>query len=471
MDPGTGGQIFSSRGQLKERALASYTATDAGVLAPRVLILGEMPPETLVLASARPYGSTPDGKTSPDQLKNLCVALRTLHIAGVAHRDLRAANLLVGPKASGFISMAKAQTGASSLARQLDVAQILTTLAELVGAAEAVRAFRDGYGLEDEPAVAAILQPVALAPWGWSAMRSAKGCLAEVRKELAGPDDTSSSPIRLERFKWRTVLSAIALTVAAFLIVGQLSKVNLLGALKETNPGWFLLAVLAVRRHLPRRRIEPRSLRAQAALSAPRILGPAVDGVCRSGYATDRRPCRSQQPLPSTSGRELGCDRRCCCTLPNRQRRHHRAAVGHYRRPHWFGGEPIQIVPGTDVLIGLASIAVVIAILLAIGPTRAFFMVHIWRPVRTAAPRLLEAISQPLRMTVGVSANLLLTSSYVLALYAALLAVGAHPPLLATAAVFLTGKHRGLACTHAWRSRSGRDRDDGRPYSNRYSGR
>jgi uncharacterized protein (TIRG00374 family) len=42
-------------------------------------------------------------------------------------------------------------------------------------------------------------------------------------------------------------------------------------------------------------------------------------------------------------------------------------------------------------------------------------------------------------MTVGVSANLLLTSCYVLALYAALLAVGAHPPVLATAAVFLAG--------------------------------
>jgi glycosyltransferase 2 family protein len=103
------------------------------------------------------------------------------------------------------------------------------------------------------------------------------------------------------------------------------------------------------------------------------------------------------------------------------------------------GVSRFKIVPGTDVVVGLACIIAVLGILAIVAPTRAFLIAHIWRPVRTAAPRLLEAISQPLRMTVGVAANLLLTSSYVLALYAALLAVGTHPPLLATAAVFLAG--------------------------------
>jgi uncharacterized protein (TIRG00374 family) len=40
---------------------------------------------------------------------------------------------------------------------------------------------------------------------------------------------------------------------------------------------------------------------------------------------------------------------------------------------------------------------------------------------------------------VGVSANLVLTASYVVALYTALLAVGARPAILATAAVYLAG--------------------------------
>jgi uncharacterized membrane protein YbhN (UPF0104 family)/tRNA A-37 threonylcarbamoyl transferase component Bud32 len=436
---GTGGHIFSSRAQLKERALASYTATDAGIPAPRVLILGEMPPETLVLASTRPNGSNPDEKTPSDQLRRLCISLRTLHVAGVAHRDLRGPNLVVGPDASGFASMEKAQTGASSLAMQLDVAQILTTLAQLVGATQAVQAFRDGYGLEDEPAIAAILQPVALAPWGWSAMRSARGCLAEVRQELAGPDDTSSSPIRLERFKWRTVLSTIALTVAAFLIVGQLSKVNLLGALKETNPGWFLLAVLAsavtylaaalnLAAFVPKRLSVLRGFWVQLSTAFVGLaMPPTVGHVAVNSRYLQRQGVNAGAIAAAVALSQIV---NVATTVPLL------VIIGVLTGS---GVSRFKIVPGADVLIGLASVAVVIAILLAIGPTRAFFLVHIWRPVRTAAPRLLEAISQPLRMTVGVSANLLLTSSYVLALYSALLAVGAHPPLLATAAVFLAG--------------------------------
>ena len=46
------------------------------------------------------------------------------------------------------------------------------------------------------PAVAAVMQPIALAPWGWSAMRDARGCLNEVRKELLGPDAAVPGPGR-----------------------------------------------------------------------------------------------------------------------------------------------------------------------------------------------------------------------------------------------------------------------------------
>ena len=64
---------------------------------------------------------------------------------------------------------------------------------------------------------------------------------------------------------------------------------------------------------------------------------------------------------------------------------------------------------------------------------------QVWPRLRNAIPRLLEAISRPVRLAVGVSGNLLLTCGYVLALYTSLLAMGAHPPVLGTAAVYLAG--------------------------------
>jgi uncharacterized membrane protein YbhN (UPF0104 family)/tRNA A-37 threonylcarbamoyl transferase component Bud32 len=433
-----GTQIFSSRVQLKERALASYTATAAGILAPRVLILGELPPETLVLAFARPHGSPPDKETPASQLVSLFAALRRLHIAGVAHRDLRSENLLVGPEDSGFASMDKALTGAANLARQLDIAQILAALANLVGAKEAVQAFRAGYRPDDEEAVAQILQPVALAPWGWSAMRSAKGCLAEVREELAGPD-SASPPIRLERFRWRTVLSTVALVVAAFLIVGQLSKVNLLGAIAAMNPYWFLLAVVAsgvtyfaaavnLAAFVPKRLSLVRGFCVQLSTAFVGLAMPPTVGH----VAVNSRYLRRQGVEPAAIAAAVALSQivNIVTTIPLL------VIIGVLTGS---GVSRFNIVPGPDVFIGLACIIAIVGVLLAIRPTREFLTVHVWRPVRTAVPRLLEAISQPIRLTVGVSANLLLTSGYVVALLAALLAVGAHPPLLATAAVFLAG--------------------------------
>jgi glycosyltransferase 2 family protein len=433
-----GTRAFSSRAQLKERALANYTATSAGLLAPRVLILGELPPEMLVLASSRPDGSSPDKTTPSDQLVSLFAALRSLHAAGVAHRDLRPENLLVSPDASGFASMDKAQTGAGDLARRLDIAQMLTTLARLVGATEAVQAFRQGYRPADEQAVVAILQPVALAPWGWSQMRSAKGCLAEVRQELAGPDD-KSSPIRLERFRWRTVLSAIALTIAAFLIVGQLSKVNLLGALAATNPYWFLLAIAAsavtylaaainLAAFVPKRLSLLRGFWVQLSTAFVGLaMPPTVGHVAVNSRYLHRQGVETGAIAAAIALSQIV---NIVTTVPLL------VIIGVLTGS---GVSRFKIVPSADLLIGVACIAAVVGILVLIRPTRTFLSVHVWRPVRTAIPRLLEAVSQPIRMTVGVSANLLLTSTYVLALYAALLAVGAHPPVLPTAAVFLAG--------------------------------
>ena len=45
---------------------------------------------------------------------------------------------------------------------------------------------RAGYGPVDQTAVAAVLQPLALAPWGWRAMRAAQGSLNQIRHELLG---------------------------------------------------------------------------------------------------------------------------------------------------------------------------------------------------------------------------------------------------------------------------------------------
>jgi uncharacterized membrane protein YbhN (UPF0104 family) len=109
------------------------------------------------------------------------------------------------------------------------------------------------------------------------------------------------------------------------------------------------------------------------------------------------------------------------------------------------GLSKVKIAPGGDVLIGLAVIAAVVIAVLAVPQTRRMMKGAVWSHLREIGPRLLEALSHPSRLAVGVGANLLLTAAYAVALVAALRSVGAHPAILAATVVFLAGNAVGSA--------------------------
>ena len=235
---------LTSRARLAQISLACFLAERARVRSPAPLLLSEMPGETLVLVTTVPDGPPGVEGASAAGAASLFASLRRLHDAGVAHHDLRPDNIVISGNCAGFSSLDAAEPGASELARRLDLVQALATLAGVLGPGAAVTALRAGYGPVDEAAVAAVMQPIALAPWGWRAMRAASACLEEIRHKLLGDSAALPTP-RLERFRWRTVVSAVGLTVAGYLLVGELSGVDLLTTLRQANPAWMALAVFA----------------------------------------------------------------------------------------------------------------------------------------------------------------------------------------------------------------------------------
>jgi glycosyltransferase 2 family protein len=435
---------LSSRAQLQLLALASTLTQRAAVLSPPVLLLEETPSETLVLVMARPAGEPLDGTVSPEQGTELFAALQSLHHIGVAHRDLQAPNLVLTKDDAGFASLDSAVPGASELARRLDVAQLLTTLGHIAGPAVAVRALRTGYGPVDERAVAAVMQPVALASWGWSSMRDARNCMTEVRKVLLGPDAVVPAA-RLERFRLRTVITTALLTAAAYLLIGQISKVNLASTLAHTNLAWFAVAVVASA-------LTYFAAAANLAAFVPKHLSPI------RGFLVQLSSAFVGLALPPTVGH----------VAVNARYLHKQdvdegtiaAAVTLSQLVNVVttvlllvtlglltgtGLSRFKIVPGADVLIALAVIAAVIAIVVAVPQTRAKLRDWVWPHLRGVWPRLLDAATHPARLAVSAAANLLLTASYLLAFFAALYAVGAHPAILPAAVVYLAGNAVGSA--------------------------
>jgi glycosyltransferase 2 family protein len=472
LQPAVAGHIaLSSRAQVEQVALACYLAQQADVSSPAVRLLGEMPGETLVLVTTIPDTGPDEAAPGPEagaaqpaagaaqqaeagvaqpaeQLTGataLFAALRRLHDVGVAHRDIRPVTIFMAGNRAGFRSLNAAEPGASELARRLDLVQALATLAVTCGPAGAVAALKAGYGPVDLVSVAAVVQPVALSPWGWRSARAATGSLTDIRHQLLGDNTTVPAAPRLERFRWRTVATTIALAIAAYLLIGEISGVDVLGTLGEANPGWLAVAVLG---------------------SAVTYLGAAL-GIAAfvpqrlsiwRGYFVQLSTAFVGVAMPSTVGhvavnaRYLHREKVDEGTIA--------AAVTVSQLVNIVttvlllivlgvltgsGLSKFKIAPGGDVLIGLAVIAAAVIAVLAVPQTRKRVTSAVWPHLREVWPRLLDAVSHPLRLAIAVGANLLLSAGYTLALVAALRSVGAHPAILAVAVVFLAGNAVGSA--------------------------
>lgn len=445
----TGYEPLGVWSQLQTQALANVLAAESRVAAPRTLLLRHVAPDTIVLVERPHDGPSLGSETSSSDAVGLFAALRGLHQAGIAHRDLRAENLVCDGSESGFRSLEHATVAAGELVRRIDVAQLLTTVSSALGAGIAVEALHKGYRPVDERRVAAILQPVALIGWGWREARAARGSLSAVRRELiAREPGTSSDDLhleRLERFRWRTVATVIALTVAAYVLVGQLSKVNLIGALSHANFAWFAVALggsavtyvgssLNLVAFVPKRvSVWKGSIVELSGAFIGLVTPPTVGHV-----AVNARFLHRQGVDTATTGGAVAVSQIVNFIVTM-------ALLVVTVLITGTGAGHLDIVPSSRVLYLLGGLAAVIGAVFAIPKTRAAVLAKIWPPIRQAIPRLLEVLSQPLRLVMGVGGDLLLTGGYVLALVASLEAVGAHPPIVATAAVYMAGNAVGTA--------------------------
>jgi uncharacterized membrane protein YbhN (UPF0104 family) len=445
LQPAAVGHIaISSRARLDQLALACGLARQAGVPCPSVLLFGQMPGETLVLVTTVPPGAPLGGTVSVADATSLFASLRALHQAGIAHRDLRPENLFASGTSAGFRSLDAAVPAASGLARRLDLAQALATLAPAVGPPGAISALREGYGAVDARAVAAVLQPGALAPWGWRAMRGSQACLNEVRRELLGPGGDVPTA-RLERFRWRTVVSAAGLTVAAYLLIGQVSGADIPGTLSRANPGWLAVAVLAsavtylaaaenLAAFVPKRLSLIRGFGVQLSTAFIGLaMPPTVGHVAVNARYLHRQDVDEGSIAAAVTMSQVVNVATTVLLLVI------------FGLLTGSGLSRFRIAPGADVLIGLAVIAAVIVVVAAVPQTRARLAGIVWPHLRSVGPRLLDAISRPLRLALSVGANLVLTAAYLVAFFAALRAIGAHPAILPAAVVYLAGNAVGSA--------------------------
>jgi len=215
-----------------------------------------------------------------------------------------------------------------------------------------------------------------------------------------------------------------------------------LGALRESNPWWLLVALgwsmatffgaaVALMAFSPIRLPWSRALLAQVAaaylaLAAPAGVGPAALNM--------RLLTRRKVPAPLAVATVALVQVSAVVVT----------VVGLVTLSLITGSEgTLAALPSSSVLMGVGGTAAVITLAMTVPRVRGWALGRLRPMMRQTWPRLAQVLNQPWRLAVGISGNLLLTIAYVGAFDATLRAFGQSIPLIDVTVLFLLGNAAG----------------------------
>jgi undecaprenyl-diphosphatase len=238
---------FATAKQAAEHeAYIGLLAARAGVRTPAVVTAAPTGDGPVLLIQRHVAGQTLDRLDAAQVDDRLLAAVWAevgrLRAAGIAHRDLRRANVLVDPDGQPWLlDFGFAEAAASPRRLAGDVAELLTSLACLVGADRAVQGATGILGVEAIAQALPLLQPAALAAATLADLKTQPRLLAELRQRAAAAAGTDPPPLEpLIRAAPRTLLLLVAAGFAVHLLLPQVGELRqTLGALEAARWTWL----------------------------------------------------------------------------------------------------------------------------------------------------------------------------------------------------------------------------------------
>jgi undecaprenyl-diphosphatase len=238
--------------QAEHEAFMSLLAQRVGVRTPSILAVTPINRGTVLIVEERVRGRTLEDLSSADIAEDSVTLLwdevAKLRAAKVAHRDLRAANVLVDRAGLPWLlDFGFAEAGATDRRLAQDLAEMVTSVALLIGPRRAVRGAITALGPDALAASLPLIQPLALSGATRKSLRSGGVSLDELRSEAAAAAGVSVPKLEvLPRFRLRALVALLIGGLAVhFLLpqVGELSRT--FDVIRSAHPGWLLLALLA----------------------------------------------------------------------------------------------------------------------------------------------------------------------------------------------------------------------------------
>jgi undecaprenyl-diphosphatase len=237
------------RQQVAYEGFLMMLAERGGVRCPRVAAVAPLRDGSVVLAMEDVDGARLDavdagGPLDDDTLDAVWHEVQLLHDTGLAHRALRAGNVLETADGPVLIDFGFGETAASARMRAVDRAELLASTAAVTDPQRAVAAAARVLPAADLATTLPFLQPLALS----SATRHSvsKSVLAELRGAVSEATGEEPPPLeRLVRVRPRTLLIIAMLVGAFYVLLPQLANVDdSVKALRHANYAWLAVSLV-----------------------------------------------------------------------------------------------------------------------------------------------------------------------------------------------------------------------------------
>jgi uncharacterized membrane protein YbhN (UPF0104 family) len=449
--PSTRGPSLTVRAAVEHHALMAMAVARAGVKGPEILAAAGVGPFAAVLAY-RPADGTALGSADAKPLSDADLAaiwqlLSLLQGAQIAHRGLSLNNLLIDEQGrAGLGTTGTGDIAAADLSLRIDVAQLLTTLALLVGPQRAVASGVSSLGSQAIVRALPLVQSVAMGTSTRSALRAHKGLLRQVRElvlELA-PEGEPSSPIELRRLTPRTLVTVLGGGIAAYLLLTQLAQVNVGQVLAASQWEWALAVVgftaltitgasLVITGAVTARLSFVRTYLTQLAVAFSGLVAPSAIG----NIALNMRYLQRAGVDPAVAGGSVGLAQLAQFSSYFVLLLLSSVLAG--------TGPQASFTPPLPAIMGLIAAVALLLLAFAVPAGRRLVIGRFLPLVRRVVPRVVAIFQDPRKVVTLFSGALLLDMSFVAALTCSTRAFGATPSIPAVAVVYFAGAIIGSA--------------------------
>ncbi len=426
---------------VEHEAFLLLLARQAEVRCPQVEGLASLPDGSMALALEDIAGPRLDSLEAAEIDDEILDAtwreVAMLHRARIAHRSLRAANVLVRAERPVLIDFGFAEESSTPRMQAIDRAELVASLALLVGPDRAVASARRVLGEADLGTAAPYLQPLALS--AATRRQQSKAVLGGLRSAVT-PATAEAVPLeRLVRVRPRTLLTIAALTGAFYVLLPQLASVNdSFRALGSANWAWLLVSLVtslatyvfaaiglagSIPGHLP---LMP-AVGVQVASSFVNRVTPANV----AGMTLNVRFLRKSGVEPAEAVTGVGVNSLAGALM------HMVLLALFFTWAGQGGGSAFKIPSGSKLLVAVAALFVLAGVVGATRRGRRLVRTHVVGNVKRSFSSIAALGRSPVKLAALFGGSVGLTMSYVAALVAAVAAFHGGVSFADVGAVYL----------------------------------